>query len=263
MKPAVLVLAGHDPTGGAGVDADRSAIERLEATFCAAVTALTEQDGVDVQAVHPRPSGAWRSEALTHLLRHAPKVVKTGLLPGAEHVRTAREVLERVLRREGTTAVVDSVLAASGGREFLDDGGVEAVLSELVPLGVVLTPNIPEAARLTDNDPERLASEPELRIEAASKLIELGAEAVLLKGGHGSENPLRDLVVVRNSDPVWIERPRVPGPTEHGAALHGSGCRYASTVAAALAHGKTIEEAARMAGVWLGELLANVRTRSR
>ena len=257
MKPAVLVIAGHDPTGGAGLDADRRAVERLEATFCPVVTALTEQDGVDVQAVIPRPVGRWRSEALAHLLRHSPRVAKTGLLPGVPHVRAAREVLERLLRREETVAIVDPVLAASGGREFLDDEGVEVLLNELVPLGIVLTPNLPEAARLTGMDSERLAAEPELRIEAASQLVERGAEAVLLKGGHASEERVRALVLERGNDPVWIERARVPGPTPHGASIHGSGCRYASTVAAAVAGGRGLEESARMAGIWLGELLAH------
>jgi len=246
----ILVLAGHDPTGGAGVDADREAALAHGVIADCVVTAETEQDGVRVSAIRPRDPASWLEEARAWLREYgsrAPVVVKTGLLPGAAHVRALVEFAEGA---SDLTLVVDPVLAASGGETFLDEEGLSVLRRELLPLGPILTPNLPETARLVS----RLPSEfdvLEQRVAAGEQLLEWGVRAALIKGGHGEEDPVRDLIVQREQSPIWHEHPRVPG-----ASLHGSGCRYASSVAAELAKGSALDAAAKVAGRHLAALLA-------
>ena len=185
------------------------------------------------------------------VLRHGVNLgkgaaLKTGLLPGAEHVRAAA----RIAAELAVPAVVDPVLQASGGEPFLDAAGVEALLAELVPLGVILTPNLPEAACLCGLPLEALAVHPEARVDAARRLLERGARAVVLKGGHGREDPVRDLVLEAGAEPWWQVHARIPG-----ASIHGSGCHHAATLAAVLARGGDLREGAREAAGYLAELL--------
>jgi hydroxymethylpyrimidine/phosphomethylpyrimidine kinase len=248
--PTVLVIAGHDPTGGAGVDADREALEAGGAASREIVTAYTEQDGVRVRAVRPRDPRAWLAEAREVLADPAGgvRVVKVGLLPGADHVYALAELAHE----SPCTFVVDPVLRASGGEVFLDAEGIRALCVELLPTGPVLTPNLPEAEALTGMDGLAGASEDAMaaRVRAGARLLELGAAAVLVKGGHGTEDPVRNLVLALGSDPAWTEHRRVLGGT-----LHGSGCRYASSVAAGLARGASLVAAARAASGYVAGLL--------
>jgi hydroxymethylpyrimidine/phosphomethylpyrimidine kinase len=174
-------------------------------------------------------------------------VVKTGLLPGAEHVRALVELRERWPE---LTLVVDPVLAASAGETFLDDAGIEVLLDELLPLGPVLTPNLPELARLASCSVDELG-DLDRRVARGTELLERGSLAVLIKGGHGQEDPVQDLVLARAVAPVWHAHARVPG-----ASLHGSGCRYAACVAAELAKGRGMDAAAEVAGRYLLALIA-------
>ena len=146
--------------------------------------------------------------------------------------------------------LVDPVIAASGGEPFLDDDGIDTLLELLLPRGPVLTPNLIEAARLSGRDPESLVRDPAERVAAAHVLIERGASGVLVTGGHGREDPVHDLVLEPGKEPVWLEHPRIPG-----ANLHGSGCRYASAVAVALAGGSTLTVAAAGAAEYVHGLL--------
>ncbi len=248
-SPLVLVVGGRDPTGGAGVDADREALERHGARGAFVVTARTDQDGVRVRSIGAREPHAWAAEARAALAAERPSVIKSGLLPGAEHVGALAELL----RASGVRAVVDPCLAASGGERFLDDAGRARLLDELVPLGVVLTPNLPEACALAGLEPDALDADLDRRVALARELVARGAGAVLLKGGHGSEDPVHDLVLERGAAPRWHRHPRALG-----RRIHGSGCRYASAVAAGLARGLTLEAAAAAAGEYVRRLVAGV-----
>jgi hydroxymethylpyrimidine/phosphomethylpyrimidine kinase len=241
--PHLLVIGGHDPSGGAGVDADLRAAEHFGAQATTVVTADTDQDGRAVFAIRPRAPEAWLREA-----RDVGPIdaIKVGMLPGASHVRA---LVRLVQERPGVPIVVDPVLAASDGTEFLDAEGQEALRRELLPLGVVLTPNVPEAARLTGVAAEALEAL-DARLAAALSLVELGASVVVLKGGHGAEDPVQDLVLVAGQEPRWLAHPRVPG-----GSLHGSGCRFASALAAGAAAGLGWGAAAGRAGAWLGTLI--------
>jgi hydroxymethylpyrimidine/phosphomethylpyrimidine kinase len=251
MPLGILVLAGVDPTHGAGLDADREGIacaargSGVSLRALAIATAYTQQDGRRVQAIGARESEQWQAEG-ERALREGVAALKTGLLPGAAHVRAAARICDRA----GVPTVVDPLIEASGGEVFLDAAGCAALLEELLPLGVILTPNLPEAARLTGRDPRELAGSLEARLSAAQDLLARGARAVLLKGGHADDDRVLDLCASRDAEPVWLERPQVPQ-----RRLHGSGCRYASFVAARLALGDPLESAARAAGEWLSRLI--------
>ncbi len=251
--PRLLVVAGHDPTGGAGVDADREAAEAFGAEARCVVSARTDQDGARVRAVLPRAPEEWLAEAQEVLaLREPPRALKSGLLPGEAHVLAFAGLVRAAREREpALPVVVDPLLSASGGEVFLDELGARVLLAELVPLDVVLTPNLREAARLTGADALEIGRDPDLRRAVARALLDLGARAVLLKGGHGLEDPVRDLCWERGLEPRWHEHPRLPG-----RGLHGSGCRYATAVAAQLARGYPVRLAFREAGDWLARRIA-------
>ncbi|MCH2105636.1 MAG: hydroxymethylpyrimidine/phosphomethylpyrimidine kinase, partial [Planctomycetes bacterium] len=135
-----------------------------------------------------------------------------------------------------------------GGR-FLDEQGVKALLEGLVPRGCVLTPNLVEAAELTGRPEGLLKESLDARVEAAEELIERGAGGVLMKGGH-AEGALLELVCEPGSAPRWLRLER------HAGALRGTGCRHATGVAAALARGASLFDAARSSSAWIGSLIA-------
>lgn len=248
----LLIVAGHDPSG-AGIDADREAAESLGVRAHAIVTARTEQDDHGVYAVGARPASAWFGEALAALERDTSiGALKLGLLPGVEHVRAAVELV----RRARVPVVLDPVISASSGRRFLFAEAVDVLARELLAEPVIVTPNLPEAAELTGVPLARLLAGERERIAVARTLLERGASAVVLKGGHGSEDPVLDLVVRPGEDPLALRRPRVPG-----GGIRGSGCRFASHLAAALVLGRPLEQAAGEAGTWVGERIAAAATR--
>lgn len=250
-RPRLLVIAGHDSSGGAGVDADRHAAEAAGAEVRCVVTAWTKQGSSGVTELGAVEPAAWREEALS-LGRWAPDAVKLGLLPGAGAVEAARETLAGLRERLGAAlpVVLDPVIAASSGRRFLGREEVRSLRAELLA-AAVLTPNLPEAEELCGLEPGALSQDLTARIAAAIELVEAGARAVLLKGGHGGEDPVRDLLVEGGGGaPRWLTHPRIPG-----AGIRGSGCRFASAVAAHLAAGLALPEAARRAGTWVAALV--------
>jgi len=239
----VLIVGGRDPSG-AGIDADLAALEGLAVEGLAVETARTDQDASSVRSIGARAPGVWKAEALSQA-RVGIAAIKFGLLPGSEHVLAARDLLRKLREIAGQEipAVVDPVIRASSGGLFLDARAVEAVLRELTRESVILTPNLAEAAELTGIGFEEIAESFDARRTAAQVLLDAGARAVLVKGGHGSEDPVRDLVATREGRVTWISRPRV-----RGGSIRGSGCRFASRMAAELALGGSLVAAAEEAG---------------
>jgi hydroxymethylpyrimidine/phosphomethylpyrimidine kinase len=249
--PRLLVVSGHDPSG-AGVDADRQALEGLgiEARFV--VTAWTRQDARGLHEVGARGPGSWVPEARRDLPVAA---LKFGLLPGREDLQAAAELLLEARAGGALWAVVDPVLASSSGGRFLDTSTAQEYLRSLVLAGVVLTPNLAELAELAGADRERLIRDPEARSTAARSLLDQGAVAVIVKAGHGAEDPARDLVLEAGKREIWVEHPRIPG-----GKVRGSGCRFATRVAAHLALGSGLVEAARDAAEHVcGQLRTTVK----
>lgn len=239
----VLIVGGHDPSG-AGVDADRAGLEGLAVEALTVVTARTDQDASSVHSIGAREPGVWKAEALGQA-RGGVAAIKFGLLPGSAHVLAARDLLRELRRiaRSEVPAVVDPVIRASSGGRFLDPEAVEVLLRELVRESVILTPNLAEAAELTGMEVAELAESLDARRTAARVLLAAGARAVIVKGGHGAEDPARDLIATREGRMTWTSRPRIVG-----GSIRGSGCRFASRLAAGLALGSTLEAAAEEAG---------------
>ena len=235
----LLVIAGHDPSG-AGLDADADAVSDLGLEFHGVATALTEQDANGVRAIGARAPRTWLLEAFAFVLRDLG-AVKFGLLPGAEHVHAARDLVRSLRERHGAhfPVVVDPVIAASSGGRFLTTEDVLVLKRELASERVVLTPNLAELAELTRTDVHALERGLELRLTAARELLSLGADAVIVKGGHGREDPVRDLVARADGRFQWLLHARVPR-----GKVRGSGCRFATRLAARLAQGVELETAA-------------------
>ena len=221
MIPNILSIAGSDPSGGAGLQADIKAISANGGYAMAVPTALTVQNTLGVQQVHPLPARLFTDQLDALFADIAVQAVKIGLLGSAEVARA----VTRALEGGNAPVILDPVLTATRGARLLDPRAMEA-LRALLPLCTVITPNLPEAAELL-NQPE---ASTRARMQAqAEALLALGPKAVLLKGGHlpGTESP--DLLVTR-THATWFEAPR-----EQARNSHGTGCTLSSALATQLA----------------------------
>lgn len=240
----LLCIGGVDSSGAAGLDADREAADATGVKLHPVATAHTEQDSQSVHHLGAREPREWLAEA--RALLPDCDGLKIGLLPGPQHLLAAAELLSDLGDRPW---VLDPLIESSSGFRFLDTRALGILREELLPLGPVLTPNLDEAALLVGADFDALASR-EQRVRAARTLVSAGAETVVLKGGHGREDPLLDLVARPGHEPFWIERPR------HLGSRRGTGCRFATILAAHLAQGVEVTTAAQRAGSWVAQFMA-------
>ena len=228
--PRLLTIAGSDSGGGAGLQADLKAFAAHGVYGMSAVTAVTVQNTRGVTAVHPVPPAIVAAQIDAVLDDIGADAVKIGMLGEAAVVVA---VAER-LRAHGVAPIVlDPVMLAKGGAPLLEGAAVEALLAELLPLATVVTPNLPELARLTGLP---VASEAERR-RAAEALARRGP-AVLVKGGHGEGPEVVDLLFAAGT---WY---RFPHPRLAAGSTHGTGCTLAAALAARLARGEALPEAA-------------------
>lgn len=238
----VLAVGGSDPSGGAGIQADVKTLTALGVYAATAVTAITVQNTRGVSEVMPIPASVVGSQMDAVLDDIGADVIKTGMLHGIDVVRV-------VAARVGRAAlVVDPVILASDGRELLSGDGVRAVLEQLVPRAALVTPNVPEAERLTGISIQNVADAG----RAAERLLELGAAAVLIKGGHlpGTEEEVTDLLRTMDGEEYLFSGPRVV--TRAG---HGTGCTLASAIAAGIAEGLTLRDAVQRGRDYLVDAL--------
>jgi hydroxymethylpyrimidine/phosphomethylpyrimidine kinase len=242
----VLTIAGSDPTGGAGVQADLKTFERLGVTGAAVVTAVTVQTATDVIAVNPLAPATVAAQLEAVLATLTPRVVKCGLLASRANVL----VVARALRRLRVPLVLDPVTAASGGAPLGERALLAQLVRRLFPLATVVTVNLGEAEAIV----RRPVRDETDMLRAASAIVGLGPGAVVVKGGHLDGPPVDVVATPRR---VWRARaPRLP----HG--MHGTGCAFASAVAAGLAHGRPLERVVSDARRHVRALIRNaVRTR--
>ncbi len=237
----VLILAGSDSGGGAGIQADIKAVTMMGGHAATAITAITVQNTLGVHGVHPLPLDLIAAQAKAVLDDIGTDAVKTGMLGSVEVVETVAALLDQA----GAPAVVDPVMIAKGGAALLADAAVEAVKALMIPRAALLTPNAPEAESLTgfavrDIDGQRRAGE---------ALLMLGAQAVLMKGGHVPGSTVIDLLMTTEGETV-LEAQRID--TRH---THGTGCTLASACAAGLALGRPLEVAVAEAWAYVGEAI--------
>jgi hydroxymethylpyrimidine/phosphomethylpyrimidine kinase len=244
-RPAVLVIAGTDSSGGAGLARDLRTLADLATDALCAVTAVTAQSNRRVRDVHHVPAGLVRAQIEAAFETREPAAIKIGMLGTSATVEAVAAALQG---HERLPIVLDTVITASSGGVLLDEGGCERLIRLLLHRATVVTPNALEAARLLGED----AAPDEHALQAqAERLLALGARAVLLKGGHVPGDEAVDWLALPGSPPERIASPRIR------AGLRGTGCALATALAAQLAAGTRLEEACRRAKRYvLGELRA-------
>lgn len=230
MKGRVLIAAGSDSGGGAGIQADIKTVTALGGYAATAITALTAQDTRGVHGVLPVPTAFIEQQMRLVLDDIGADAVKTGMLATAEVIGTVASVLEAY---PGLPVVVDPVMVAKGGDRLLDESAFKALERKLLPLAGVVTPNLPEAEVLTGMS---IRDVDDMR-RAARLLLSFGPSAVLLKGGHLEGGTLTDLLVTGEGEEAFSS-PRID--TVH---THGTGCTLASAVATGLAQGLALRDA--------------------
>lgn len=250
--PIALTIAGSDPSGGAGIQADLKTFSALGVYGAAAITALTAQNTRAVTAVanlDPCFVAAQIEAVLDDLHVDA---IKVGMLSQVAIVEAVAEVLSRW---PAIPVVLDPVMVSKSGAVLLSPDAVAAVRKLLLPRAALITPNIPEAAVLLDESEETVRQD--LRL-ASQRLIDLGARATLLKGGHaGRENPayrtLSDDLLFDKATQEWLT---LSAPRLATSNTHGTGCTLSAAIAAGLAHGSPLAQAVADAKQYLHAAIA-------
>ena len=237
----VLIIAGSDSGGGAGIQADLKAVTAMGGYAATAITAITVQNTLGVHGVHALPLDLIEAQARAVLDDIGADAIKTGMLGSVEVVERVAVILDSA----DAPAVVDPVMIAKGGHPLLAEAAVEAVRTLMVPRAALLTPNAPEAEALTG----LTVGDIEGQRRAGEALLELGAQAVLMKGGHVPGETVIDLLLTPSGETV-LEGERVD--TRH---THGTGCTLASACAAGLARGLPLEVAVAEAWAYVAEAI--------
>jgi len=245
VRGRVLIIAGSDSGGGAGVQADIKTVTMLDAYAASAITALTAQNTEGVFGVLPIPPDFIRRQIEVVLDDIGADAIKTGMLHDAAVIETIAAVLQQ--RAQGVPLVVDPVMAAKGGARLIDPDAVEGLKRLLIPRADMLTPNLPEAEILCGT---AIGNAAEMQA-AGESLLALGCRAVLVKGGHLSGETVPDVLVTAEGTRVW-ESPRLT--TRH---THGTGCTLASAIAAGLAQGVGVENAVDRARAYVQLAIAS------
>ena len=245
-RPTVLVIAGSDSSGGAGLARDLAALRDQGVDAVCTLTAVTAQSDRRVHAVHPVPAPVIVAQIRAALESRPIGAVKIGMLG---HAASVHAVVEGLAQSPPVPLVLDPVLRASSGAALLDAEGESAMRERLFPLTTLLTPNLPEAAHLVGLAASADA-DTATRLEWARRLLELGPRAVLIKGGHASDEAAADLLASGDGRRRWFASPRI------AASCRGTGCALASAIAAALACGEPLEEACWHAREYVLNLLA-------
>ncbi len=227
----VLIVAGSDSGGGAGIQADIKTVTMLGGYAATAITALTAQDTITVHAVHDVPP-AFVAQQMRAVLRDiGADAIKTGMLNRADVIGAIVEVLDELA--PDVPLVVDPVMVAKGGARLLQPEAEAALIEQLIPRAAVITPNLPEAGALIG----RAVTRQEDMEAAARDLLALRPDAVLLKGGHLEGDDLVDLLLTGQA------AQRFSSTKLHTSSTHGTGCTLASAIATGLALGQPLAEA--------------------
>ena len=239
----VLIIAGSDSGGGAGIQGDIKAVTALGGYAATAITAITVQNTLGVRAVHPVAAEVVVAQARAVLDDIGADAIKTGMLGSKAVV----EAVAGLLAGLPIPIVIDPVMATTTGVALLEPDATDALREVLVPLASLLTPNAPEAARLTGLSVE---TTDDLRRSGAA-LLEQGARAVLMKGGHVAGESVIDVLMTPDGE-TRLTSPRI-------AAAHGTGCALASACATGLAQGLDLTAAVERAHAYVAQAIAGAR----
>jgi len=240
-----LTIAGSDSGGGAGIQADLKTFQELDVYGMSVITVLTAQNTLGVQGVYPQSLEAIEAQIDSVLSDIGADAMKTGMLYSAEIITMVASKLRQYKVRN---LVVDPVMYAKGGAPLLQPEAMDALKRELLPLATVITPNVPEACGIL-GIPE-IEREEEME-SVAGRLLDCGAQYVLLKGGHLSGGDSVDLLMSRNES-LYLRSPRI-----HTRHTHGTGCTLAAAITAQLAKGHSVKEAVATAKQFITAAISN------
>ena len=239
----VLIIAGSDSGGGAGLQADIKTVTALGGYAATAVTAITVQNTLGVTGVHPIPLDIVEAQARAVLDDIGADALKTGMLGDAATVERVAQILDTT----SAPAVIDPVMVAKGGSALLDQDAIAVLKEKLLPMAALVTPNLPEAEALTGIYPK---SEHRLR-NAAMVFKLLGCNGVLFKGGHGEEPVVKDT--------LWFggNFTDLTAPRQDTPHTHGTGCTLATAIACGLAQGRAMPDAVSRAHAYVQAAIRN------
>lgn len=241
--PIALTIAGSDSGGGAGVQADLKAMSAIGTYGASALTALTAQNTMGVTAIHDVPPDFITAQLDAVYSDLSVDATKIGMLSQSAVIQA---VADGLLKHQAKHIVLDPVMVTTSGDLLLSKDAVESLKSVLIPLAQIITPNLYEAAELLNSDVARTRTDMEYQ---ASRLLELGAQSVLLKGGHFDE-PTADDLFVSQSERRWYSAARIK--TDN---THGTGCTLSSAIAAYLAQGREMPDAIDAAKIYLSQAI--------
>ena len=239
----VLVIAGSDSGGGAGIQADLKTIMALGGFAMTALTALTAQNTRGVSAVLPVPPDFLRAQIDTVMADIGADAIKTGMLPDIASIEAVADFIAALTVT--LPFVMDPVMVATSGDRLQSEEALHALKTRLIPMATVITPNIPEAELLLGT---RIADEADQR-RAAEALLALGAGAVLVKGGHLAGERVTDILATRGATSARLVA--MTGERIASTSTHGTGCTLASAIAMGLAQGMPLADAVRRARAYV------------
>jgi hydroxymethylpyrimidine/phosphomethylpyrimidine kinase len=242
-KGRVLIIAGSDSGGGAGIQADIKTVTALGGYAATAITALTIQNTLGVHGVVATPSKAVRAQMDVVLKDIGADILKTGMLGDKLLVETLAEAFEDLAK--GIPRVIDPVMVATSGDMLLPRAAIDAVRQLMLPGAALVTPNAPEAEVLTGKAVDGINGQR----RAAEKLLEMGATAALVKGGHVAGDVIVDVLATQKGEHFF------DGPRIATKATHGTGCTLASGIATGLARGLTLIDAVALSRAYLIEAI--------
>lgn len=237
-RPTILVIAGHDPTGGAGIQADIETINELGGHACSLITALTVQNSDNLFSFEPVSADLFRRQFQTLIKDFSIKAVKIGMIGSPELAETLADLLENLTE---IPLVLDPVLAAGGGASVSSQSFIEILKTKLLSRVTLITPNIPEARQLTGK---------ETPDQCADSLMQMGCKNVLITGTHDDrEDVVHQLYSA--SGKISLDGPRLPG------VYHGSGCTLASAASFYIASGHSLTNSVKLAQEFTFESLSH------
>ena len=230
--PKVLIIAGSDSGGGAGIQADIKAVTYFKGYAMTAITAVTSQNTKGVQAIFQLPINHIESQINSVLEDINPDVVKTGMLADID-------LIEMIATRiSGYKLVMDPVMVATSGDILVPEDCISAIKDTLLPKSYLITPNLYEAELLSGQTISNL----EEQIEAASRILKLGAKNVLVKGGHSDSEKITDVLIQEDKTINCFESEKIKSKN-----THGTGCTLASSIACLVGHHKNLNESVQTA----------------
>jgi hydroxymethylpyrimidine/phosphomethylpyrimidine kinase len=246
--PIALTIAGSDSGGGAGVQADLKTMSANGVYAASVITAITAQNTTSVTAVHEVPADIVAAQLKAVLSDLEVQAIKIGMLFSPVII----EVVAQELAQFNGPIVVDPVMIAKSGDALLQDDAVSAMITHILPLATVVTPNLPEAARLLGTHDAQTTDD---MAAQAKRLLGMGPKAVLMKGGHSKGDICTDLLVTTNGAQTVLTAPRV-----NTQNTHGTGCTYSAAIAAKLAQGNSLQAAVEAAHAYLQGAIAAADT---